>query len=205
MVTTLRTDSTTRHAAARKVRLGAARITYTERAPSPRATDIRQEWAMLVDAVRMAIRFTPGIEVDENVSMAAIACGHGDSSLITQLRGVDKLAAVLMVAVPCAAGSQTRPPGPGGGVHVMVSEPAAVAEYFTAFSEALTGLADLTVARLATEPAAYQPSAPRPGAGPATSSTAIPESPSSGNLPLGWPRQRPIQCHGRRSCREEPS
>lgn len=142
---------------ARRVRLGAARIAYTERAQLLRETDfarkVRLEMIALTSEI---IERKLGIEVDDGLLEATLACGAGNSALIMRLDDLEKAAAALPVAVLYAARSRTASnrPAHGGGVHVMTAFETEAALWFE-MCTAVAGTGN-TVAMLAAAPTAEQ-------------------------------------------------
>lgn len=144
--------------AAGQVRLGAARRTYTEQAQRLGPSDVGKEVQVETHALSCAlIKHELGIEVSDDLLVAAFACSDGHSELIERLHGRDKLVSVVLVAQLYAI--KARPasgqPAHGGGVHVMASDAAGVAECFEMFA-ILTADIDETVVRLADQPTADQ-------------------------------------------------
>jgi hypothetical protein len=139
---------------ARQVLLGAASTTYTERAQLLSNEDFTRKVRLeMIGLTIEMIHRKLGIEVGDEVISAVLGCCAGDSTWIMRLGGRDKLVSALLVAVLYAATSRTASgsPAPGGGVHVIAADAAAVTE----FSEMAAGIAEFShcsVAELTAEP-----------------------------------------------------
>ncbi|MBV7698335.1 hypothetical protein [Streptomyces sp. TRM70350] len=143
---------------ARQVRLGAARTTYTEQAQLLSDTDFAKKVRLEMIALSSEmIRRRLGIEYDDDLLVAALACSTGNSAMIMRLRGRDKLASALPVAMLYATTSRTASnrPAHGGGVHVMAADATGAAECFEMIA-AVAELTGNTVTRLAAEPTVEQ-------------------------------------------------
>lgn len=143
---------------ARRMRLGAARVVYTQQAQLLSDTDFARKVRLeLIALCGEVVRRQLGIEVSDDLLRAALACSAGNSEMIMRLRGRDKLVSALLVVMLYATTSRTasKRPAHGGGVHVMAADSAGVAEW----SEMVTAVAEVTgqtVVRLAAEPTVEQ-------------------------------------------------
>ncbi|MDG9720673.1 hypothetical protein [Streptomyces sp. DH24] len=143
---------------AQQVRLGAARITYTEQAQLLSDTDFARKVRLeMIALTAEMLKRKLGIEVGDDLLTATLACSTGNSAMIMRLEGRDKLAAALPVAMLYATKSRTasRRPAHGGGVHIMTASETGTFPWFEMFT-AVAELTGTTVVRLATDPTVEQ-------------------------------------------------
>ncbi|WP_196465458.1 hypothetical protein [Streptomyces spinoverrucosus] len=143
---------------ARQVRLGAARTSYTEQAQLLSESDFARKVRLeLIGLSCEMIRRTLGIEIDDDLLVATLACSAGNSAWIMRLEGRDKLASALPIVLLYATKSRTasQRPAPGGGVHLMAADAAAVAACFEMVAPVAEATGN-TVLRLADEPTVEQ-------------------------------------------------
>ncbi|WP_147437623.1 hypothetical protein [Streptomyces radicis] len=144
--------------AAGAVRLGAARVLYTEEAQLPRASDFEKRTrAEMIALTAEFARRSLDVQADDTTLLAAIQCAHGETDLLRALDDPAKRLASLLVVQLYATGARSSAgrPNPGGGVHVMCAD-AAGADAYRADAVTLARLTQGTVARLVPEPTREQ-------------------------------------------------
>lgn len=143
---------------ARQVRLGAARIAYTEPAQPLSETDFARKVRLeMIALMAEMLKRQTGVEINDALLTATLECSTGNNAPITLLEGRDKPAAALPVVMLYATKARTasRRPAHGGGVHIMTASETGASPW----SEMLTAVAELTgttVATLATDPTVEQ-------------------------------------------------